>query len=428
MNLTDIKYKISTILEGNSSKTLFINFISLLTLQGLNVILPFLTIPYLIKTVGLELFGLITFSYTVAYFFQIIVEYGFNTVTSREISIHSENSTKINQIFSDVFITKILLLLFLSFIYIGLILLIPNFSKHYNLYLIQFGCVIGQTLFPIWLFHGLQKMKYITYINVFFKTLFTLAIFVLVKSPEDYWIAPLCTALGIINSGIASLFIVHYQFKIKLVKTSVKRIITQLKSSFYVFLSEIQIAAISNGNILILGFFAGNEAVGIFTSAEKIVRAIGNLQVPLINTLFPYISKEMRQNKTKTLKLLKNLKKYISISLLIIIILLFFNANNIFKILYGKGFDDSILVFKIIVIFPLLSFLDQLYGKLILLTNNEEKNFMNVFLSSSILSIPLSIILSYYFSYIGLSISIIIVQLFIVFGMYKYSKNIIKSV
>lgn len=427
MKLDLIKNQIAEKLKGKNFKTLCVNFLSLLTLQGLNVILPFLTIPYLISTVGLELFGLITFSYSFAFFFQIIVEYGFNTISAREVSIHSDNKVRINEIFSDVISTKVLLLLGLSIVYIIIIFSAPKFSQHWLVYMIQYGCVIGQALFPQWLFHGLQKMKYITYINVIFKSLFTIAIFVFVQSPEDFWIAPLCTALGLISSAIASLIIVFRTFKISYVKTSIQKIKHQLKTSFYVFLSEIQIAAIANGNILILGFFAGNEAVGIFTAAEKIVRAIGNLQAPLINTLFPFISKKMQEDRQDAIAIIGKLRLYFSSALILLVIFLLVFSEYIFEIIYGPGYENSILVFKIILVFPLLSFIDQLYGKLVLLTNNDEKNFMKIFLFSSILSVSLSTLLSYFYSYTGLAISILFVQIFIAAGMYYYARKIIKS-
>lgn len=424
MNINIITQKISSFLQGKNIKTLLTNFIALVILQGLNVLLPFLTIPYLISTVGLDLFGLITFSYSFAFFFQIITEYGFNTVTSREISINSDNLKNIQQLFSDVFFTKMILVLILFIVYIIIVFSVPKFSEYSLLYIIQYGCVIGQALFPVWLFQGLQRMKYITLINVICKTLFTIAIFLLVKSPEDYWIAPLCTALGLITSGISSLIITYFHFNIGFVKSSVQGIKLQLKQGFYVFVSELQIAAIANGNILILGLIAGNESVGIYTAAEKIIRAIGNLQAPLINTLYPYISKEMNIDKIKTFHILNKIRLYISLLILFICGILFVGADLFFKIIYGDGFEKSILVFRIILLFPILSFLDQFYGKLILLTNHQEKNFMKVFLITSILSVILSCIFSYYFDYIGLAISNLIIQILIAYGMFYFAKKI----
>ncbi|MGV0756039.1 flippase [Empedobacter brevis] len=427
MDTNFIKNKITQKFKNKSSKTLLINFISLSILQILNVLLPFLTIPYLIGIVGLKLFGLITFSYSFAFFFQIIVEYGFNTIGARDISINAKNYKRLNMIFSDIFYTKILLLICSLIVYLIIIFSFNPFKLNSTLYIIQFGCVFGQALFPIWLFHGLQRMKYITYINIFFKTFFTLLIFILVKQPEDYWLAPLCTALGLISSGIISLIIVYKKFHISFVKTSINRIKKQLNHGFYVFISEVQIAAIANGNILILGFFGGNQAVGIYSAAEKIVRAIGNLQAPLINTLYPYVSKEMQINKRNILNQLNKFKLYSSIILTIICLVLFIFTPFLFNLIYGNNHENSVIVFRIIILFPLLSFFDQFYGKLILLTNNDEKNFMKVFFISSIFSVILSSILSYYYSFIGMAIANLAVQFFIVLGMYYYAKKITNS-
>lgn len=425
MKYNTIRKNFNSILKEKDIKNLLTNFISLVILQGLNVLLPFLTIPYLISVVGLELFGLITFSYSLAFFFQSITEYGFNTITSREISIYSNDHSKLKELFTDVFTTKMLLVFLLFIIYLIVVFSVPEFSKNSSIYIFQYGCVLGQAIFPIWLFHGLQKMKYITYVNIIFKSIFTIAIFILVKTKEDFWIAPICTALGLITSGLASLIVCYFQFKIKFVKTNFTRIKKQLKAGYYVFLSELQIAAIVNGNTLILGFFAGNEAVGIFTAAEKIIKAIGNLQTPIINTLYPYIAKKMNNNKTKAIQSLKKIKLYIITLITLGILILFIGADLFFKIIYGAGFEQSILIFRILLLFPLLSFLDQYYGKLILLTNHQEKNYMRVFLITSITSVLLSCLLCYKYNYVGLALSTIIIQGFIAYGMYHYTKKIL---
>lgn len=425
MKYQTIKNKVDALLKGKDIKNLLTNFLSLVILQGLNVLLPFLTIPYLISTVGLELFGLITFSYSLAFFFQSVTEYGFNTITSREISIYSNDHSKLKELFTDVLATKMILVLALFTIYLIIVFTVPEFSKNSSIFIFQYGCVLGQAIFPIWLFHGLQKMKYITYVNIIFKSIFTLAIFIFVRTKEDFWIAPICTALGLITSGIASLIICYFQFKIKFVKTNLNRIKKQLQAGYYVFLSELQIAAIVNGNILILGFFAGTEAVGIFTAAEKIIKAIGNLQTPIINTLYPYTAKEMSNNKIKAIQNLKKIKLYITVLITLGTFILFIGADFFFKIIYGKGFEQSILVFKILLLFPILSFLDQYYGKLIILTNHLEKKYMKVFLITSIISVLLSCLLCYKYNYIGLAFSTIIIQGLVAFGMYYYTKKYI---
>lgn len=427
ISISELKVTILKLVKNKDAKNLFISFLALVVLQALNVILPLLTIPYLIKTVGLINFGLLSFVFSFAIFFQIVVEYGFNTISTRDISIHHENHSKLTEIYNGVLSSKFILLLICSVVYVTLVFLIPKLRVNYILYLFQFGCIIGQAIFPIWFFQGIQKMKYITYLNVIFKSIFTICIFIFVKSELDVWMVPMFNAFGFIFSGVASLLIVHFKFGVVFKFSGINKIREQLKNGLYLFLSELQVALIVNANTLILGFFAGNAAVGIYSAAEKIIRAIGNLQAPVMNALFPYISKNMQINGKATINKLIKIKRIIIPLMAVFTLILFVFTGDLFKLIFEEPLIESILVFRILILFPLFSFLDQFYGRLILLTHNLENKFFKIFYYTSILSLILNVSLTYYFSYKGTAIANLVVQFFVFLGMYLYAKPIIKK-
>ncbi|WP_101470987.1 flippase [Flavobacterium lindanitolerans] len=414
--------------KSQKVKTLFSNFISLSVLQGLNLILPLLTIPYLLKVIGVEKYGILAFINAVVLYFQIVTEYGFNSTATRDISVSSSDKKKVGQLFNEVLSAKLFLLGIGIIVLSILVFSFPFLRKYFDLYFYSYGVVVGMAISPIWLFQGLQQMKYITYINVVFKTLFTLAIFVFVKNENQYWLVPVFTSCGFIFSGILSLIIVAKKFQIRFIFQSFDKIVNQLKNGKHIFLSELQMTLLSNTNLLIIGFIAGNSSVGYYSSIEKVIRAISNLNAPVINALYPFISKEMVNDKINAVKIINKVVNIGGSVIFFFIFLCFIFSDYIINLIYADNFnEDAVLIFRIMILFPLLSFFDQVFGKLVLLNNGKDKEFLKVFFYSGCISLLLTCILTFYFDFIGTAIASTFAQILVASGMFYYSMKIIRA-
>ena len=142
------------------------NFLSLSVLQFINMFLPLVTLPYLVRVIGVEFFGLVSFILSIIMYFNIIVSFGFELSATQQISLCRDDLKKVGKIFSNVLATKLLLLIFSAIMLIGLVYSIDTLRQHSVLYFATFGVVIGNFLMPSWLFQGMENMKYITFANV----------------------------------------------------------------------------------------------------------------------------------------------------------------------------------------------------------------------------------------------------------------------
>ncbi|WP_417559377.1 flippase [Marinomonas sp.] len=316
--------KIKTKLNGSiESKRLISNIFSLATLQGVSYILPLLTFPYLIRILGADFFGLLAFATATITYFMILTDYGFDLSATRQVSIYRDDKVKINEIYSSVMIIKVILAAIGFGVLVVLVLSVERMNQYFEVYFITFGVVVGRVLFPVWLFQGMEKMKFITYLNIAAKVFFAICIFIFVHQKSDYWMVPLFTALGFIVSGIFAQYLVRKQFDVSFHWQSLEKIKCQLMDGWHVFLSRIYVNLYSVSNIIILGIMTGNTIVGYYSIAEKIMQAISGLFQPILQAFYPYLSKLYSTSKKDFYTVFKRL------NVILFFVSLFFTALSV---------------------------------------------------------------------------------------------------
>lgn len=407
--------------SNSGHKTLLSNFIYLSVLQGLNLLLPLITFPYLVRVLGVEYFGLLSFALALITYFQIVSDYGFNATATRDVSIICGDKQKQDEIFNDVMSAKLLLVVSCFIVMLIVVFTFSIFREHWEVYLCSFITIIGQALFPLWFFQGMQKMRYVTYLNLITKIASTVAIFIFVRTKTDYILVPIITGLGYLSAGLFSVYYIKKDFNITFKLQPFDKIKLQLKKGAYIFLSEFKISLFTNTNILILGILAGNHAVGYFTSAEKLARALGNFQIPLSNALYPYLAKEISVDRAVAFKKILQITKIGAIIFSICTIGCFIFADQIILLIYGAQMHDSILLFRILLIIPLASFLDTMFGKQVLLNLGKDNLYFRVILWATVLNICINLVLTHFYQQVGTAIALNITQVSIVIGMGFYA-------
>lgn len=413
-------YKIKNKLGKEENKRLFSNFISLIILRGVNYILPLITLPYLVRVLGVEYFGLVAFATAFIMYFQIITDYGFNLTATRKIAIHHDNYKKVTEIFSSVMTIKILLMLF-SFLFMTVIIMsFEKFFKDAEIYFLTFGMVIGQTLFPVWFFQGMEKMKYITYLNIASKSIFTIAIFIFVREQSDYYLVPILNSLGFISAGIWSLYVIKKKFNIKFEVQNLQTIKFYLLDGWHVFLSNLAISLYTVSTTFILGVFTNNTVVGYFAAADKIIQAFQGILTPISQAMYPYISKKVKKSQDEGLIFIRKITKYIALSTFLLSLLILFFASYFVHLLLGIQYERSIVLLEIMSFMPFMIGLSNIFGIQTMLSFNRKKAFSYILIIGSILSIILSLVLVPLFKDVGSAITVMVVETFITFSMFIY--------
>lgn len=374
--------------------------------------------PYLVRVLGPEKFGLIAFAQAFIAYFALLTDYGFNLSATRIVSINRDNKNKISEIFCSVVIIK---MVFMAINFLILCILVFSFRKfrdEWLLYLLTFSMIFGNVLFPIWFFQGMERMKQIALLNIIAKIIFTASVFIFIRSQRDYIYLPVINSLGFITAGTISLWIVIARIRIKIKIPSVKELKYQLKEGWHVFISTLAISLYTVSNTFILGLFTNNTIVGYYSAGEKIVRAAQGLIGPLSQTIYPYISKLASESREAALEFVRKVVKLVGGATLGISIMLLIFAHQISDIVLGIQFKESILVIQILSFLPFIIGLSNIFGIQVMLNFGLKQVFTRILIAASLINILMALILVVPFQHIGISFSVLITEIFVTITMF----------
>lgn len=412
-----------SILKGQNQGNLAVilkTFFSLSSVQFLDMFLPLITIPYVVRIIGIENFGIITFSQAVVGYLVILVNFGFNLTATRDVAINKNAKEKINRIFIDVTFAKLLLLLLSFVVLFFLCVFIPNIGENKVIYYFVFLQLMSQCMIPNFFLQGMQDLKWTSIVAIVSKVISILFIFIFLKHKEDFSYYVMFLSLGSVLSMFYSYVYIWLKYKLSVKSYSVswENIFQQYKSGFFVFVSQIKITFFNNFNIILVGSLLGNTAAGIFGSADKIIKVLSSIQAPIVTSIFPYFSQLVNENKNAAIKKLNKIAFLGGVLYLIPILIAFLFANEISLFMFGKEahFEIATLI-KIMCIVPLFVFINNLYGTQFLLNMNKKRLYLLSFVIAAFLNISIIYPLTYYWGVIGSSISVVITEVVLCFLM-----------
>jgi len=283
--------KIKSLIKHPDIRRLLGNFFSLSILKVFNLILPFVTLPYLIKTLGLSQYGVITIALSLSMYFQAVTGYGFNLSATREVALHRHSKRQLSLIYSNVMWSKALLLLISILIIVPLVFIVPQFSEHKSVYLLMLLYLSGDTFFPEWFFRGVEQMFYITILDLLIKGSFTIFVFILIHNPGDYWLYPLIYGVGFIVVSFVAHCLIFIQFKLKLFYPKSTNIWSTLKNGFPLFINQFFPNLYNNTTGFLVGIIVGDYAAGIFGAVRQLTNLLSVFDSVVTTVLYPYLSR-----------------------------------------------------------------------------------------------------------------------------------------
>jgi polysaccharide transporter, PST family len=404
--------RILSLRQRPAARKIFSNIIYLSMQQAVNYLLPLITVPYLVYTLGTERYGLLAFAAAFVFYFQVIIDYGFNYSAVQAVSIHRADPRRLSGVFFSVTAIKLLFAAVCFGVLLLLVALVPLFHRNAALYVWTFAATAGTIFFPTWFFQGIEEMKYITIFNFVLRGGATALMFVFIRNPGDYMWVPWLNTAGIVLVGMLSVVILFVKFRIVPVRPDRATVIELLKNGFRIFISLAVSTLFNNTNTFILGVFSNNFVVGTYAVAEKIARACIALSVPVSNAIYPRTVLLFKESRERALSFLRKILFGGSALFAGVSILLFIFAGPIVTLITGTNNSTAVLVVRILSILPLSVFVDNIYGVQVLLNiGGMQKQFLRATIVSGVLSVAMQFALVPRFLAAGTAVSFLAAEL-----------------
>lgn len=411
--ITEIKNKINSSKNG---KTVFANFGYLSLLQIAGYVFPLITMPYLARVIGADGFGKIAFASAIVVWIQTISDWGFNLTATRDVAQNRNDKEKVSRIFSNVLWARCILTILSGLILLFVVLVVPYLRENADIIFVTFLLVPGYILFPEWFFQAIERMKYTTIFNLIIKLIFTISVFIFIHKREDYLIQPLLTTIGYLLCGIGALYLILKKWGYTLYKPELTEILETIRNSADVFINNLMPNLYNSFSVMLLGFFCGSTANGVYDGGNKFPTIFYNFQSVLSRAFYPFLAR--RPDKHSFYAKLNIGSALIGAVFLIAI------SPLVIKIMLGDEFEKSVIVMQILSFSVVFLAMSYTYGTNYLIINHKEKPLRNLTFVSSIVGMCVSIPLVYYFSYIGAAVTVLFCRGLLGIGSYVLAKYI----
>jgi PST family polysaccharide transporter len=397
------------------------NVVSLYVLQFGNYVLPLVTVPYLVRVLGPEKFGLVAFAQGLMAYFSLVVNYGFDFSATRKVAVQQGNRYTVNQIAANVWGAKALLFAATALILVLLARFVPKLHQVEHVLLILFGCVGASVLFPTWLFQGMERMSVISTTNLGVRTLGALSIFVLIHRPEDFLVYAVVLSAQSLIAGLVAAVTAFKMFELRLALPSLRGVARQISDSTPFFFTTAAISMYSSGNAFVLGLLTNPATVGYYSAGEKIVTSCAGLLAPISQAVYPRFSRLAGESRAQALRWARKMLTVTGSVSLTVSVLLLFGAPLIVRIMLGAKYAPSAGVIAIMSPLPLLIAVSNVVGVQLLFPFGHEKRVMSIVLLAGLFNLTLAFLLAPRWQASGMAVAVVTSELIVTVGFFAWA-------
>lgn len=393
------------------------NFIYNFCYQIVALIFPLLTTPYVSRVMGIDAIGEYSYTYSIASYFVLLVNYGFHVNGQRKIAYVQDDIKRRTEVFIETMLLKILMAMLSIVLYF---FIISKVSMYQITFLAQMLYIVAAIFDISWFFQGMEDFKITVFRNIVIKTIGTMLIFAFVKSSSDLNLYILCLA-GSTLLGNITLWIGLPKFVCSNVRPKMRELGVIFTQSTQLFVPIIAIQIYSIIDKTMLGMMTGSTTEnGYYEQSQRILKLLMSLASALGIVLLPHISNLYSQGKNKEIKdIVDNSIRLIIGIISPVVIGIIAISDNFIPVFLGSNYMKSAILLKILVPIVLISGIANIIGNAILIPLNRHNKATLATILGAFINVVLNLYFIPHWNSVGAAITSVIAE-FIVLVVQAY--------
>lgn len=382
----------------------------LLVLQAVNILLPFVTVPYVTRVFGTDLYGVFSIALNWITYFQLVVEYGFNLSATKKVveaKTRAEYDSLVTAVVSARFVLAVLC--FAAVLVLGLVSAASG--EQLSCMLVLFSMLVGIALQLNWLFQGLQDMKMITIATASARALSVVLIFLLINNQGQLALYSFLYSITYLASGILTHVLAWRRHGVRLRKPSLRNMLCEMRDGTPIFLSSAAGKIIGNVGVTVLGAYQSAAVVGAYAAVLKILQMASLMFTPIGQALYPRVNEERLRSKAAAAKLVIKfggpVTAFFAVMLAVIVIL----REPLVSILFGSAYliaADTLIPLSAWVLFGIVN---NFLGVQLLIPFGHQRLYSALMIADSVLALVLNMLLGSNFGAMGVASAIAISEM-----------------
>ncbi len=247
-----------------------LNFFYIGLFKFLNIGSKYILVGYLIRILGENGYGVLTWVDSIVQYFIMLINFGFDLYAAKYVVENKNNPQKLNEVISSIYYIKSILFL-ICFLFLIPLSFNTQITIYLNLILLMLILGIGEVLMPIWFFQGIEKMKSVTILTFVTKTLLILLTVFFIKNTFDLNLYIVFLVITNVFWGIFGFLKMKNEIQFEFISISKTTLIKYLREGYFFFIGKVSTFIFNMGTLFIIGYFYSKGNVAGFDIAIKIV-------------------------------------------------------------------------------------------------------------------------------------------------------------